>query len=127
MPVVKANAIVAMTPAADQSDKQGYLVKNSSGDAALVAATTDLPMGVIVDGETTSGKSSIALLNFSGTVHIKLSGTVAANALLQVQNDGTVITDAGSSARIIVARALEAGVSGDLIEAAFYGPIVYAS
>lgn len=127
MPVVKANAIVAMTPAADQSDKQGYLVKNSSGDAAIVAATTDLPMGVIVDGETTSGKSSIALLNFSGTVHVKLSGTVSANDLLQVHSDGTLRVDAAAGARVVVARALEAGVSGDLIEAAFYGPLYYAS
>lgn len=125
--VVKANAIVPMTPAADQTGKEGYLVENSSGNAAIVNATTDLPMGVIVDGETTSGQSSVALLNFSGTVHLKLSGNVSKHALLQVANDGTVVTDAAAGARVIVARALEAGVSGDLIEAAFYGPIVYAS
>lgn len=125
--VVKANAIVPMTPAADHSTKAGYFVENSSGNASVVNATTDLPIGVIVDGETTSGKSSIALMNFSGTVHVKLSGTVNANALLQLANDGTVVTDAETGARVIVARALEAGVSGDLIEAAFYGPLVYAS
>jgi len=125
--VVKANAIVPMTPAADQTGKEGYFVENSSGNAVILNNAADLPIGVIVDGETTSGKSSIALMNFSGTVHVKLSGTVNANALLQLANDGTVVTDAGSSARVIVARALEAGVSGDLIEAAFYGPLVYAS
>jgi hypothetical protein len=125
--VVKANAIVAMTPAADHSTKQGYFVSNSSGSAAIVSSATALPMGVILDGETTSGKDSVALMNFGGTVHVKLSGTVSANDKLQLAADGTVVVDAASSARVLVAQALEAGVSGDLIEAALYGPIVYAS
>ena len=82
---------------------------------------------MIVDGETTSGLSSVALMNFGGTVRVKLSGQVAKLAKLQLASDGTVVTDATTGARVIVAQALEAGVSGDLIEAAFYGPIVYAS
>jgi hypothetical protein len=124
---VRDNAIIPLTPAADQTDKEGYFVETSSGNAAVVNAATDLPTGVIVDGETTSGLSSVALMNFGGTVRVKLSGNVNKLAKLQLAADGTVVTDAATGARVIVAQALEAGVSGDLIEAAFYGPIVYAS
>jgi hypothetical protein len=124
---VRDNAIIPLTPAADQTDKEGYFVETSSGNAAVSNAATDLPTGVIVDGETTSGLSSVALMNFGGTVRVKLSGQVAKLAKLQLASDGTVVTDATTGARVIVAQALEAGVSGDLIEAAFYGPIVYAS
>jgi hypothetical protein len=124
---VRDNAIVALTPAVDQTGKEGYFVENSTGRVAVSNAATDLPVGVIVDGETTSGKSSVALMNFAGTVRVKLSGTVAALAKLQLSTDGTCVTDATSGARVIVAQALEAGVSGDLIEAALYGPLVYTS
>lgn len=124
---IKDNAIVAITPASDHSEKEGYFVETSSGSAEVVNAATDLPTGVIVDGEVAAGKDSVALMNFAGTVHVKLSGTVAALAKLQLAADGTVITDAGTGARVVVAQALEAGVSGDKIEAALYGPVVYAS
>ncbi|MFH0907187.1 MAG: hypothetical protein V1929_00290 [bacterium] len=127
MAKVKDNAIVAITPATDHSTKEGYFVETSSGNAEVCNAATDLPTGVIVDGEVAAGKDSVALMNYAGTVHAKLSGTVAALAKLQLAADGTLVTDAGSGARVLVAQALEAGVSGDLIEVALYGPIVYAS
>lgn len=127
MATIKDNAIVAITPATDHSAKEGYFVENSSGSCEVSNAATDLPLGVIVDGETTSGKDSVALMNFKGTVHVKLGGNVAKHAKLQLSTDGTVVTDATSGARVLVAQALEAGSTGDLIEAALYGPIPYAS
>jgi len=115
---IKTNAILALTPTADHSDKEGYFVKNSSGSAALVTATTDVPIGVIVDGEDTAGKDSVAICGgFAGTVYVKLSGTVAQFANLQLAADGSCITDAGTGARTIVGRTMQAGVSGDLVEA----------
>lgn len=124
---IKNNAIIALTPTADHSDKEGYFVENSSGSAAIVNATTDIPLGVILDGEDTSGKSSIALAGgFSGTCYVKTSGAIAFGALLQLANDGTVITDAGTGARVIVGRKVDAGTctSGDLIEAVLFLPDV---
>jgi hypothetical protein len=115
--------VVSMTPTADHSAKRGYFVVNSSGSAALSSAATDIPVGVIIDGEATTGKSSVALSDAAGPARkVKLSGTVAAFAYLQLHTDGSVITDAGTGSRVIVGRALEAGVSGDLIDAVLITP-----
>jgi len=119
-------AILPYTPAADQSEKEGFFVMGGA-TAAVVSSATALPSGVIVDGDDTDGSSSVALMGFGGTVHVKLSGTVSRGNKLQLAADGSVVADAGSGARVLVAEALESGVSGDLIEASFYGPVVYAS
>jgi hypothetical protein len=42
-------------------------------------------------------------------------------------SDGTVITDAGSGARVAVGIALENGVAGEDIEVAPFTPRIYAS
>lgn len=125
--LIKSNGIIPLTPTADHSDKEGYFVENSSGSAAIVNATTDIPLGVILDGEDTAGKSSIALCGgFHGTCYVKTSGAIAFGALLQLAADGTVITDAATGARVIVGRKVDAGTcsSGDLIEAIIFRPDV---
>jgi hypothetical protein len=122
---VKDKAIIALTPTTDQSLLEGYFVENSSGSAAVVNAATDIPLGVILDGEETTGKSSIAIAGgYSGTALVKTSGAIAFGALLQLAADGTVITDAGTGARVIVGRSIEPGTctSGALIEAVIFLP-----
>jgi hypothetical protein len=121
--IVRTDGLLALVPAADHSEKVGYFVEFSSGTASVVNATTDKPIGVIVDGETTSGSDTIALSNFPGVVKVKLSGAVTQGDFLTVANDGTVITDAGTGSRIQVARALETGVSGDLVNAILQTPL----
>ena len=121
-------AVIALTPTADHSTKRGYLVKNSSGSAALNDSGTVPALGVILDGEPTTGKDSIGILGGNlGTVKAKLGGTVAFGALIQQKNDGTVITDAGTGARVVVGRCLEGGVVDELVECVFFPPVVYAS
>jgi len=123
MGVIKDNAIISATPASDHSSREGYFVENSAGSVEVVNAATDEPLGVLVDGETTAGQDSVALMNYKGTVHVKLSGTVVKYDRLELAAGGTVITEIASGARVIVGQALEAGVSGDLIEVALQTPI----
>lgn len=131
---VKANAIIALTPAADQSANEGYFVEiDGSGNAAVCNSATDIPLGVIVDGEPTTGKSSIAVATgFSGTVLVKCSATPGAIVrgsylVLDGTTLGAVKLDPGTGARTRVARALEAGSAGGLIEAVLVDPVYSAS
>ena len=109
-------AIFALTPAADQTGKEGYAVKIVAGEAAISTAHNG-NFGVILDGETTSGKSTVAsMAGASGTVKVKLSGTVALGGLLMVHTDGT--WKAHTLANNVHAVAMEAGTATELVEAA---------
>jgi hypothetical protein len=123
--IARENALIPVTPAADHTGLEGYFVNNSSGTAAVCSSTSDVPLGVITEGQDTDGKDSIALSRggFKGTVKIKIgsgSGDVSAFDLLQLNNDGTVNVDAGTGSRTLVAQAVESGVAGDLIEAIIF-------
>ncbi len=127
-------AIVAMTPTADHREKRGFFVTAAAGLAALVVTpATDDPYGVILDGEDTTGKDSVALCGGNaGPVKVKLAaapGTVVAGTRLQLSatTAGTAGADAGTGARVVCARALEAGEANELIMAILLAPIIYAS
>jgi hypothetical protein len=78
---------------------------------------------VVLDGDTTSGKSTIGLLGaMNGTALVKTSGAITAGALVAQSTDGTVVTDPGTGGRVIVGVALQTAVSGDLIEVALRTP-----
>jgi hypothetical protein len=128
MSLVREQAILPFTPAADQSAYEGYFV-NVSGDTATVSASASTsPFGVILDGETTSGKSSVAVCGGNvGTVRVKLGGTVTKGQYMQLHSDGRAIVDAGSGARILVALCLESGVANDLVEAMLLTPVTYSA
>lgn len=126
--IARENALIALTPAADQTGKEGYAVELSTGQASVCNATTDLPFGVITDGAATTGKSSVAVCagGFAGTVRIKLGatpGTVNAGTLLQLNADGTANADAGSGSRVVFAQALESGAADELVEAVLFKPL----
>jgi hypothetical protein len=111
-----------MTPNEDHTGKEGYAVKAASGKAALCTAANDNALGVILDGEGTPGKSSIAILGGNcGVVRVKLAaapGTVVAGTYLQLHTDGSFKADLGAgNARAVCARALESGVANEQIEA----------
>ena len=116
------SAIIALVPSADHSEKEGYFVNLVSGLAALVSATTDLPIGVILEGEGTDGQDSIALQNFGGIVSVKVVGTATAGADGQLNNDGSVKDDT-SGTRVVVCRFLESGTTGALVKAVLYRPL----
>lgn len=124
MNIVRKEALISLEPAADHSEKSGYFCSiDSAGKAALVAAATTLPTGVIVDGEATTGRDTVACHNYGGTVLVKLGGAVSAGDRLELTADGDVIEDSGSGARVIVATALEDGADTELIEAFLISPI----
>jgi hypothetical protein len=127
MSIARKEAIIAMTPGADHSEKEGYFVKLSAGKPIACTAASDVPFGIILHGEDTDGVDSIGVSGgLASTAHVKLSGDVAQGADLQLHTDGSCVTDALSAARVIVAKALEAGSSGDLIEAVILTPVQYS-
>lgn len=126
MSIVRKEAIIAMTPAVDHSAKEGYFIILTAGLPVVSAAVTDVPFGVLLDGEVAGGVDSIGVCSGSfGTAHVKLSGPVFKGDSLQLHTDGSAVVDAGTGARVVVAKALEDGVSGDLIEAVILTPVKY--
>jgi hypothetical protein len=123
----RKQAIISLTPAVDHTDYEGYFAIISAGKAAVTTSATVVPAGVIIDGAETTGQDSIALMNHGGTVRVKVTGAVTAGDLLQIRTDGTVETDDASGARTLVARAIEDGATGELVDAALIGPIVYTA
>lgn len=121
----RETAIISLVPNEDHTGKEGYAVKASAGLAALCTADTDPVIGVILDGETTSGLSSIAICDAAGgTVRVKLdAGSAAVNMgdLLTITATGTF--NGKVVGKTLCARALQAGAAGELIEAALFHPI----
>jgi hypothetical protein len=126
--IVRHDQIIPLTPTADHSALEGHFVKNSSGSAALIAAATEIPVGVIVDGEPANGKDSVALQGFAGVVTVKLAATPGTvNPFTVLTLDGTTLgavrADPGTGNRVQVAIALQAGVAGELIQARLIQPV----
>jgi hypothetical protein len=120
----RGNAIVPFTPSASQEDMEGYLV-DLAGDTATISSSASVPAkGVILEGQETTGVSSIGILGgIAAPVRLRAGGTIAKGAEIQQNTDGTLITDAGSGARLIVGVALEAAVAGQLFDAVTHTPI----
>jgi len=128
MSIVRAIAIIALTPAADHSDAEGYFVKLIAGVPVVCDAVTDVPFGILIDGEEAGGVDSVGICGGNlPTVRVKLSGSVDKGDTLQLHSDGSCVVDAESGARVVVGQALEDGVSGDLIEAVILTPVKYSA
>ena len=123
--------VLPFTSAADLSNKKGYFVKAgaSQGLVAPITGATDASVGVVVVGEAIGGNNAVALPGVNGTVKVMVGanpGTIAQFTKLQLAADGSVIADAGSGARRIVAEALEPGEAGEWIKARLLEPVVYS-
>jgi hypothetical protein len=125
--LARSNAIIQQTPSATHVDKEGYLVTMSAGTATISSSATVPATGVILEGNATTGKSSIGILGaLPGTVRMKTSGAIVEGARVQQAADGTIVTDAGSGGRVVVGILVEPGgaASGDLAEVAPITPQV---
>ncbi|MDR2981997.1 MAG: hypothetical protein LBV12_07085 [Puniceicoccales bacterium] len=124
---VKPNAILPMQSSQDLSEKEGYFIKK---DGTLVTAATDVPHGLILDGEK-SGFAAVAVPGgFAGTAHVKLGptpGTVDVGTYLVLNADGSANADTGAGARVRVAKATQAGTGDELIEAVIFDPVVFTA
>jgi|1_EtaG_2_1085319.scaffolds.fasta_scaffold00400_4 hypothetical protein len=113
--LTRDTALFSFASAADLTDKEGYAVEVESGKVELWDGTGTL-FGVVVDGDTTSGRNTVATFaGASGTVKVKLNGTVSAGNLLEIESGGTFIAQSSNDA---YAMAIEDGVADELIEAA---------
>lgn len=116
------NKFVATAGATTLVGKEGYAVKlHTDGTIIVVTAATDVPVGIVVSGAVAGDPVSIALPG--SIVPVKLSGTVKQFAHGDVAADGTFTTSAYATNTKAV-QFLEAGVSGDLVNALVLTPNV---
>jgi len=117
--------ILSLVPNEDHTSKEGYAVKANSTKAQLVTADTDSPIGVVLDGGPTTGRSAVLLADCSqGTCRVKLDatpGTVTLGTYLTITASATF--KQAVSTKTMCARALEAGAANELIEAVLFRPV----
>lgn len=120
----RAEATLALTPSATHVDKEGYTVTFSGETATISSSATTPSTGVILEGQATTGQSTIGILGaMCGTVRLKTSGAITKGARVQQAADGTIVTDAGTGSRVVIGVACETAASGDLIEVATHAPL----
>ena len=119
------NGIIPMVPTADHSEKKGCFVKNSSGNAALCTAATDIPVGPVVDGYDTNGQDSVAMCGATpGAVPVKAGAAVTAFSFGVLASDGErVIDDPGTGSRVRVCRFIESGAENERVLAVLMHPV----
>ena len=93
---------------------EGYSVKASSGKVSK-SANSMLAIGVVRVGAAVGAKADIALPG--DIAPVMLSGTVYAGDILAIDANSTFAASTPTDADVIGAIALEAGVSGDLVDA----------
>jgi hypothetical protein len=94
--------------------KEGYAVKATSGLVEL-SANSILAIGVVRAGNTAGELVDVAMPG--DIAPVKLSGTVYAGSLLAIDSNSLFAASTPTDGDIIGAIALEAGVSGDLVDA----------
>lgn len=104
-----------LTYAADAAITKGWAVKigTDKNHVAKAAATTNKTIG-IAQSSPTSAEDAVEVCVMGGCKGL-LSGTVSAGMLLTATTDGSLVKIATAGDRII-ARAMQDGVSGDLID-----------
>ena len=93
---------------------EGYSVKATSGKVAL-SANSALAIGVVRVGAAVGAKADIAMPG--DIAPVILAGTVYAGDILAIDSNSKFAASTPSDGDIIGAIALEAGVSGDLVDA----------
>ena len=123
--IVRESSVMPLTPYEDHRTYEGYAV-NLNGGKSTIASTnaTTKPFGVIAQGENTDGVDQIVIFGSEKLVKVKLAGSVSQGAYGQLYTDGVrFVTDATSGGRVICCMFLEAGVSGDLVDAKLITPV----
>lgn len=128
MKLARSIAILPFLAASDLTGKSGHFVTVSAAGAVdLPATATQAPFGLALTDAPTGEPVSVALARggLAGTVRVKLAGPVPSiGALLALQAGGRVIADPGTGARVLVAQAVETGVTDELIEAVLIAPLI---
>jgi hypothetical protein len=103
---------------------EGYSVKATSGKVEK-SADSMLAIGVVRVGAAVGAKADIAMPG--DIAPVILSGTVYAGSILKIDSDSKFAASTPTDADVIGAIALEAGVSGDLIDALIVKAHLYQS
>jgi hypothetical protein len=119
----RTNGILPFKSTADLSSKNGYAVVIDPANAGQVIVQDDelvATFGVITQGATISGANSVAIAygGVAGTVLVKLASAAVVGDLLSSDANGAFDT----SSAVISAMAVEAGSTGDLVEAVLVTP-----
>lgn len=93
----------------------GTIVKKSGATVVAAAAATDVILGTLNSGVKSGQVADVRLRSAQGTLKVKLGGTVAINDAVTSNASGLGITTTTADNQIL-GYALEAGVSGDIIE-----------
>ncbi len=129
--LTRENAILPFIAGSDLTGKEGYPVLVDSGLLEVCDDETgNPPLGVLIQGCKAGEQATVAIqAGLAGTVKVKI-----ANNIVEVgQILSMVSTPSGCQAgnaggeRHEFARALETGVTDELIEAVLFHPIYYAS
>lgn len=111
-----------LAAAADLSAFQHCIVKQTSDTQVNVAtATTDILLGVLGNKPKSGETASVERFTAGVTFKVLLGGTVTRGQYLTVNSSSVAVgatqTTAGSQPVVhVIGRALQAGVSGDIIE-----------
>lgn len=123
----RLTAVLPFTPAADYTDKKGYLV-DLAADVATISGSATVPAkGIILEGDNTDGQVSVGILGAGlPPVFMVAGGAITKGDAVIQNNDGTVVTDTGSGARVKVGIAVEDAAEDEVFEVAPITPQVLA-
>lgn len=113
-----SQVVLSIPAGADLSAKQYNFVKISGTGVILVAAATDVPIGVLLNDPASGETAAVAV---SGIVKLEASAAITAGATIGTTATGTAITLAAGTdtTKYIVGRAITAaGAAGDIITVA---------
>lgn len=107
------NIVDSKTAGVDLSAKQYYAVKLSAADTVNLATATTNDAFVLLNDPESGEAAAICLF---GRCKVKIGGNVSVNSKLGVDTDGMLVAKTIAGTKFF-ARALEAGVDGDIIDA----------
>jgi len=118
---VRINAVIPVKAGTDLTGSEGKFVKMVDGAAVPVTVATDAPLGVVLEPSTSeSPEVSVAVPGgFSGTLHMKAGGAIAAGSRLFLKADGSVVAAASG---LCVGVAVESAQQDELFEAVMSTP-----
>ena len=109
----EGNTVFSLNAGEDLSAKQFFALEIATdGDVELADATTDAPVGILLNKPSAGEAAEII---HSGVSKAKVGGTVAAGDFLGPDTDGMLIAVTADT-KTYCARALQAGVDGDVID-----------
>ena len=124
MHLTRTNALISVVADVDLTGQEGRFVRMSNADTVcLVDYALEKPLGLLLTGGKPYERVTLAIPGgLAGTVRVKINGTVSFGELLQLTATGCVEAYSNEFPQMVMGVALEAGKTGELIEAALYVP-----